>query len=232
MKEFIALIKKYKTQIILGALLFLAVLFGINQTVAKRNVMRQNDNNIVALTDSIHYYQGKNGELIAEKTLLLGDMHTLELANADLAQTIEDMKLHNPQQVVYIETEIINEVHDTTWMIEPNDTLIQKAFDFSNQWRVLNGSIKLQENNLSLNIDNDKVFANYTLAIKDNKVYLTSDNPYVQYNEIQGITLPKTKKNFSLGVGPTISYGYDFQHKNFVPVVGVSVGLYYNFLQF
>ena len=232
MKEFIALIKKYKTQIILGALLFLAVLFGINQTVAKRNVIRQNDNNIVALTDSIHYYQGRNGELIAEKTLLLGDMHTLELANAELAQTIEDMKINNPQQVVYIETEIINEVHDTTWMIEPNDTLIQKAFDFSNQWRVLNGSIKLQENNLSLNIDNDKVFANYTLAIKDNKVYLASDNPYVQYNEIQGITLPKTKKNFSLGVGPTISYGYDFQHKNFAPVVGVSVGLYYNFLQF
>lgn len=232
MKEFIALIKKYKTQIILGVLLFLAVLFGINQTVAKRQIRKQNDNNITALTDSIHYYQGKNGELIAEKTLLLGDMHTLELANADLAQTIEDMKLHNPQQVVYIETEVINEVHDTTWMIEPNDTLIQKAFDFSNQWRVLNGSIKLQENNLSLNIDNDKVFANYTLAIKDNKVYLTSDNPYVQYNEIQGITLPKTRKNFSVGIGPAISYGWWPGMSKPSPFFGVSLGLYYNLLQF
>ena len=232
MKEFIALIKKYKTQIIIGALLVLAILFGINQTVAKRNLRKQNDNNIVALTDSVNFYKSKSGDLVAEKTLLLGDISTLKLANKELADEIEDMKVNKPQQVVYIETEIINEVHDTTWMIEPNDTLIQKAFDFSNQWRVLNGNIKLQENNLSLNIDNDKVFANFTLAIKDNKVYVKSDNPYVTYDDIQGLTLPKTKKNFSLGVGPTISYGYDFQHRNFGPFVGISLGLYYNFLQF
>lgn len=232
MKEFIALVKKYKTQIILGALLVLAILFGINQTVKNRNLKRQNYNNIEALTDSIKYYQGKNGELVAEKTLLLGDMNTLELANKELADKIEDMKIHKPQQVVYYETIIENEVHDTVWVVEENDTTIKKDFDFSDQWRILNGFVKLEDKNLSLSIAEDKVLVNYTLAIKDNKVYISSDNPYVKYNEIQGLTLPKTKKNFSLGIGPTISYGYDFQHRNFGPFVGVSLGLYYNFLQF
>lgn len=232
MKEFIDLIKKYKTQIILIVLLVLAILFGINQAVAKKNARKQGENNIIALTDSVHFYKSKSGDLVAEKTLLLGDINTLKLANKELADEIEDMKLHNPQQVVYIETVVTNTVHDTAWLVDENDTLIQKAFDFSDQWRTLTGSIKFKANNLSLNIDNDKVFVNYTLAIKDNKVYIKSDNPYVTYDNIQGLTLPKTKKNFSLGVGPTISYGWWPGMQKPSPYVGISLGVYYNLLQF
>lgn len=232
MNELKQWIKKYATILILGVLLVVSVIFGINQFVSKNQWKKINDNNITALTDSIKYYQGKNGELVAEKTLLLGDMNTLELANKELADKIEDMKLHNPQQVVYVETEIINEVHDTTWIIQNNDTLIKKDFDFSNKWRVLNGFVQLEDKNLSLSIAEDRVFVNYVLAIKDNKVYLTSDNPYVQYNEIQGITLPKTRKNFSVGVGPAISYGWWPGMEKPSPFFGVSLGLYYNLFQF
>lgn len=232
MKQILSILRQHINEIVLVILLFLTGIFCVNQVIANRNLKRQHDNNIIALTDSVEFYKSRSGALVAEKTLLLGDMHTLELANKELAETIEDMKLHNPQQVVYIETEVINEVHDTAWIIKENDTLIKKDFDFSNQWRTLNGFVQLADKNLSLSIKEDKVLINYTLAIKDNKVYVTSDNPYVQYNEIQGITLPKTRKNFSLGIGPTISYGYDFQHKNFGPFVGVSLGLYYNLIQF
>lgn len=232
MNEFIALLKKYCTEIILIVLLVVSVIFGINQYMDKRNWKKINENNITALTDSVTFYKSKSGDLVAEKTLLLGDLNTLKLANKALADEIEDMKLHNPQQVVYIETEVINEVHDTTWIVQPNDSLIMKDFDFSNKWRILSGNIKLQNENLSLNIDNDKVLVNYTLAIEDNKVYVKSDNPYVTYGNIQGLTLPKQRKNFSIGVGPTVSYGYDLQHKNFGPFVGVSIGLYYNLIQF
>lgn len=232
MKELTQWLKKYATILILGVLLVASVIFGVNQFMDKRNWKKINDNNITALTDSVKFYKGKNGELVAEKTLLLGDMNTLELANKELADKIEDMKLHNPQQVVYVETEIINEVHDTAWIIQDTDTLIKKDFDFSNQWRTLNGFVQLQDKDLSLSIQEDKVLVNYVLAIKDNKVYLTSDNPYVQYNEIQGITLPKTRKNFSIGVGPAISYGWWSGMSKPSPFFGVSLGLYYNLLQF
>ena len=232
MKELIAILRKHVNEIVLLILLILTGIFCINTLIANRNLRKINDNNVVALTDSVQFYKSKSGDLVAEKTLLLGDIRTLRLANKELADEIEDMKLHNPQQVVYIETEVINEVHDTTWIIQPNDSLVIKEFDFSNKWRILSGNIKLQNENLSLNIDNDKVFVNYTLAIKDNKVYVKSDNPYITYGDIQGLTLPKQRKNFSIGIGPTISYGYDFQHKTFAPIVGVSLGLYYNLIQF
>ena len=142
------------------------------------------------------------------------------------------MKIHNPQQVVYVKTEIVNEVHDTIWTIDDNDSIVKKEFDFSNQWRTLNGFVQLKDKDLTLSIKEDKVLVDYVLAIKDNKVYITSDNPYVKYNEIQGITIPKTRKNFSIGVGPTVSYAWWPGMTRPTPCFGVSVGLYYNLFQF
>lgn len=232
MKELTAWLKKYATILILGVLLVASVIFGINQYMDKRNWKKINDNNITALTDSVHFYKSKSGDLVAEKTLLLGDMNTLKLANKELADQIEDMKLYNPQQVVYVETEIINDVHDTVWVVESLDSIVKKDFNFDNEWRVLNGFVMLDDKDLSLSIENDKVLVNYTLAIKDNKVYVMSDNPYVKYNEIQGITLPKTRKNFSVGIGPAISYGWWPGMSKPSPFFGVSAGLYYNLFQF
>lgn len=232
MKELTTWLKKYATILILGVLLVASVIFGVNQYMDKRNWKKINDNNITALTDSVHFYKSKSGDLVAEKTLLLGDMNTLKLANKELADQIEDMKLHNPQQVVYIETEIINDVHDTVWVVESLDSIVKKDFNFDNEWRVLNGFVMLDDKDLSLSIENDKVLVNYTLAIKDNKVYVMSDNPYVKYNEIQGITLPKTRKNFSIGIGPAISYGWWPGMSKPSPFFGVSAGLYYNLFQF
>ena len=232
MKEFTAWLKKYATILILGVLLVASVIFGINQYMDKKNWKKINDNNITALTDSVHFYKSKSGDLVAEKTLLLGDMNTLKLANKELADQIEDMKLHNPQQVVYVETEIINDVHDTVWVVESLDSIVKKDFNFDNEWRVLNGFVMLDDKDLSLSIENDKVLVNYTLAIKDNKVYVMSDNPYVKYNEIQGITLPKTRKNFSVGIGPAISYGWWPGMSKPSPFFGVSAGVYYNLFQF
>lgn len=232
MKELTTWLKKYATILILGVLLVASVIFGVNQYMDKRNWKKINDNNITALTDSVHFYKSKSGDLVAEKTLLLGDMNTLKLANKELADQIEDMKLHNPQQVVYVETEIINDVHDTVWVVESLDSIVKKDFNFDNEWRVLNGFVMLDDKDLSLSIENDKVLVNYTLAIKDNKVYVMSDNPYVKYNEIQGITLPKTRKNFSIGIGPAISYGWWPGMSKPSPFFGVSAGLYYNLFQF
>ena len=229
------LVKKHKYMLIiiaLAACLLLSLLCLGRSIHNTREMKRREIANITALTDSIQYYKGKNGDLVAEKTLLIGDMDLLKIANKDLADKIEDMKVNQPTQVVYVETVIDNSTHDTVWQIPSIDTTIVREFNFDNKWRQLNGNVTFDNMNLGLNILNDKVFVNYALAIKDNKVYISSDNPYVQYNEIQGLTLPKQRKPFSIGIGPTFSYGYDFQHKTFGPNFGISIGLYYNIFQF
>ena len=92
-------------------------------------------------------------------------------------------------------------------MASNNDTIyidrninITRNFDFSNKFRTLNGNVFVSDGNLGLNIENDIIRFDYTAAFKDGQLYITSDNPYVQYNNITGIQVPKQrKKRWNIG---------------------------------
>lgn len=227
------LYNRYKTIIILGLvciLLLFTTCASIRSCISYKNI---GENNIVALTDSIHYYKTKNNELYVSKTLLQGNFNTLKLANDSLYNVIKKMKIKNPTTVVYVDNTIDNGQKDTTWIINDpivkNDSIIVypnllKEFKFINQFRELTGNVFLRDSILGLNIDNDKIFFDYTLAVENNKVFIKSNNPYIKYNEIQGLTLPNTKRQVcTLVVGPSINYGYNFGTKKFDPSVGISI---------
>lgn len=228
-KEYII---RYKWLLILGALAVFFMMTTVSQCSRARTNQRIADNNITALTDTISYYKTKNGQLAAEKTLLLGDMNTLELANAKLKKQVDDLKVKNPETVVYVETVVERVKHDTTWRNVLFDTTFNKTFDFSDDYRTLKGSVWYRNTILGMSIDEDKVFTDYTIAVKDNKVYVVSSNPYVTYSGMQGITLPRYSPIWTLNIGPSISAGYDFVNKQFAPTVGVSLTFGYNILSF
>lgn len=230
---------KYKYTVIL-LLLSVVLIFTNCLAIRQCNSYKdQNNNNIVALTDSIHHYKTKTGELYVSKTLLMGDLKTLQLANDSLYNVIKDMKLKDVQSVVHFNTTVNNEPKDTTWNIDkpkPTDgyqiiyPILNKSFAFVDKYRELTGNVFLNDSILGLNIDNDKVFLDYVVAIENNKVFIKSNNPYVQYNEIQGLTLPQPKKEswMKLVIGPSINYAYDFKEKRFDPSVGISVTYGFN----
>lgn len=222
-----------KATLILGTAL-VASLVGLGATISRNiNMKKVMDHNEKALTDSIKLYKGRNGDLVAEKTILIGDNNTLKALNKDLEEKLDNMKVRRPDQVVYVETEVINEVHDTTYIIDRSLPSLRKDFDFSNEYRKLAGFMELKDDNLGLNITQDRTILDYTLAIKDGKVYLTSSNPYVQYNEIQGITVPKPKKpKFSVGIGPQIGAGFDIISRKPGVFVGVGINASYNLASF
>jgi len=224
---------KYKYTIILGLvsiILLICLCFSIRSCNKYKD---RNDNNVVALTDSIKYYKTKTGEIYVSKTLLEGDLNTLKLVNDSLVKTIKDMNLHKPGTVVYFDNTVDNGQKDTSWVIPQNPSNdsnivypinITKEFNFNNKFRQLEGNVTLNDTTLGLNITKDKVFVDYTLAIEDNKVFLKSSNPYVQYNKIQGITIPQPKRRvMSLVIGPSINYSYDLNNKKFGPSIGLSI---------
>ena len=180
-------------------------------------------NNVTALVDTVSYYEAKNGELVASKALLEGDMSLLKKTNSELANELNSMKIKNPEQVVKIVTEYIKTPSDTIWAIDSTNVNITKQFDFTDDYRSLTGDVYLKNNMLGLNISKDEVYANYTLAIKDNKAYITTNNPYIKISDIQGITIPTPKiKHFYLG--PSINFGYDPIQNKPTFNVGVSIG--------
>lgn len=223
MDKLIEFLKSIKIHLIYISIIIL-LLFGLSISIKSCQQNKQlYDNNITALVDSISYYKAKNGKLVASKSLLEGDISLLKKTNLELKNELNSMKVKNPEQVVKIVTEYINTPLDTVWVIDSKDANITKQFDFTDNYRSLVGDVYLKDDILGLNISKDEVYANYTLAIKDNKVYITTNNPYIKISDIQGITIPTPKtKHFYLG--PSINFGYDPIQNKPAFNVGISIG--------
>ena len=207
---------------------FVFITLSINKCTYYKNV---NDKNIVALTDSVKYYKGKYGNEVAKKTMIETDCKNLQIINDSLYRMIQSMQVNKPDIVIGGSTSIDNGKHDTVWVptvTEITSKNIYRKFDFSNQYRELTGNVNYTNDTLGLHIEKDITQFKYALAVKDNVVYMTSDNPYVKFNSITGLTIPKQKKEKKFGIGPSVFGGYS--NKGFV--YGIGIGLQYNFINF
>ena len=207
---------------------FVFLTLSINKCTYYKNV---NDKNIIALTDSVNYYKGKYGNEVAKKTMIETDCKNLQIINDSLYRMIQSMQVKKPDMVIGGSTSIDNGKHDTLYIptvTEIASKNIYRKFDFSNQYRELTGNVSYTNDTLGLYIEKDRIQFKYALAVKDNVVYMTSDNPYVKFNSITGLTIPKQKKEKKFGIGPSIFGGYS--NKGFV--YGIGIGLQYNFINF
>ena len=103
-------------------------------------------------------------------------------------------------------------------------------FIISDKWRTLTGHVNYKDSILNIGIDKNSVEFKYALAIENNKVYMTSDNPYVKFSKTTGLIIPtyqQKKKRF--GVGPVIFGGYDMQSNKIG--YGIGIGISYNLIQ-
>lgn len=207
---------------------FVFITLSINKCTYYKNV---NDKNIIALTDSVKYYKGKYGNEVAKKTMIETDCKNLQIINDSLYRMIQSMQVKKPDIVIGGSTSIDNGKHDTVWVptvTEITSKNIYRKFDFSNQYRELTGNVSYTNDTLGLHIEKDRIQFKYALAVKDNAVYMTSDNPYVKFNSITGLTIPKQKKEKKFGIGPSVFGGYS--NKGFV--YGIGIGLQYNLISF
>ena len=207
---------------------FVFITLSINKCTYYKNI---NDKNIIALTDSVKYYKGKYGNEVAKKTMIETDCKNLQIINDSLYRMIQSMQVKKPDIVIGGSTSIDNGKHDTVWVptvTEITSKNIYRKFDFSNQYRELTGNVSYTNDTLGLYIEKDIMQFKYALAVKDNVVYMTSDNPYVKFNSITGLTIPKQKKEKKFGIGPSVFGGYS--NKGFV--YGIGIGLQYNFINF
>lgn len=207
---------------------FVFITLSINKCTYYKNI---NDKNIIALTDSVKYYKGKYGNEVAKKTMIETDCKNLQIINDSLYRMIQSMQVKKPDMVIGGSTSIDNGKHDTVWIptvTEITSKNIYRKFDFSNQYRELTGNVSYTNDTLGLHIGKDITQFKYALAVKDNVVYMTSDNPYVKFNSITGLKIPKQKKEKKFGIGPSVFGGYT--NKGFV--YGIGIGLQHNLISF
>lgn len=202
------------------------LLFGLCTSVRQCSDWKQtNNNNIEAFTDSIHYYQGKNDELVASKLLVIGKFNDLQKINEELYDKIRSMSTGvKPDQVISVTNTVVNELHDTTLIVK--DSVAN--FNFENKYRALSGVIHTGNDSIGLTIKKDEVYFDYNVVLKDNKVWISSTNPYVKFNEITGLTVPHQKQK-KWGIGPSVTFGYD--PINNKPSFNIGIGVTYQLLQ-
>lgn len=227
-KWFLNLLRSLTIRDLMYAVIIL-LLIGVCSTAINKCI--DNDaayrNNIEALTDSIHYYKAKDGNLVAMKTAFTAQAEELKLLNKDLYDKIKalDVKPKTITNTVYLKGDTEFLPQDTAYVIK-HDTIsrgVYKEFNFNNDWRVLEGNVKYKNDTMGVNITKDIVKFDYTVAMdKNNKIYIKSTNPYVKYEEISGFQVPKQKKK-KWGIGPQIGVGYDPVHNKISPTIGIGI---------
>lgn len=215
----------------LGVIIALALLF-VFSVRSCVNVKKQASTNIKAYSDTITYIKSKNNDLIATKAMYEASMRDLKSLNNELYEDIKNMKISDPETIIKYVGKIDNNTSDTSYIVRV-DTVqrgFTKPFNFENKWRLLNGTVDYVPDSLKLSITQDIVMFDYTVVVDDdNKLYIKSSNPYVKYESMTGITMPKQKTK-KFGIGPQVGYGYNFIDNRLSPYIGI--GLHYNLISF
>lgn len=214
--------------ILIITLLLIIGTCAINKCSSYKN---EYNRSLICLNDTIHTYKDRCNRLVATTLAYEANLKDLKLLNNDLYNEISALK-SKPVTATHITTTITNEIHDTCYIIKPSDIVqgITEHFDYSNPYRTLAGQISYHPDTLELKIDSDKVYVDLTVAMdKKNQIHVVSNNPYIQYNEITGFTVPKTKQK-RWGIGPFVGASVDVTSGKFSPAVGV--GISYGLIRF
>ena len=242
MKDFLKNLWENNKKDILQFLVMIVLFVWALISMQRCSIMKHNydtvQNNIVALTDSIEYYECKTGELVAQKTMLIGEIKDLKESYSKelncLYDDLNSMKRKNAQMAAQLKGFIDNPVKDTIWKydtIKFEKSLIQ-PFDFSDKWRILSGNITLKDDTIGLNIKEDQVFFDYTIAIEDDCIYIKSDNPYVKYDYVTAIQEQHKKpKHWNIGFQAGFGFQYGMINKTIDvgPYLGVGVSWGFGF---
>ena len=220
-------IKKISFKDIVYVLIIVVLIVFLSISINKcSNEKVRYKNNIIALHDTIRYYETDNGDMAATIRGFEAELKEVKLLNKELYERVKNLKPKGDvTNATYFTGVIDNPQRDTTYVIE-HDTISQgfkKDFAFNDEYRILEGNVTYEEDTLGVNIEKDQVQFDYTVAMDDkNNIMIHSSNPYVKFNEMTGFQIPTPKrKRWSLG--PAVNFGYDPIQGKFAPSIGISL---------
>jgi hypothetical protein len=230
--------EKIKTTGLIILCVLCLVLIGVTTCQHKDNSILEN--NIAALNDSVHTYQLKNGELMYEKQGYIAEKAELEkyigIKESEIKEIEKKLKsalatIANLRAQVRIDTV---QMRDSIEVLP--DSTYNCHFNYNDKWLAINGTtqVKLDPFNSHTILNNINMEVPLKVGMtKDNKWFVTSENPYVQFTQVEGANLDSNKqKRWSLslqvGLGGFVGYGASFPVHSGTVQSGIvaGVGLY------
>lgn len=204
---------------ILLTVFFFAIIILVMSTTCTRQKLDKAENNINALTDTLHTYKLKNGELMYEKQGFIAEKKELEEYIGVKEKEVKEIEKQLKSAIATIAKLKAQVSIDTIHTIDSVEVLPDSTynchFNYKDNWLELDGvtNVKLNPFNTHTIINNIGMEVPLKVGTtKDNKWFVTSENPYVQFTSVEGANLEKAKpKRWSIGiqggVGGIFGYG-------------------------
>ena len=230
---------KVLLSIVAALVILLGILIGI--IVHKNNNITIIKNNLKAATEEIEVLRTANGDLLAKKQSYVTTINDLEnYINIsknevkDLQKTLDDKILYISELKTLIDIKP-TEVHDTTVIYK--DSTFNFTFNFSDKWYELTGNSSFDFNRVKTEINTLYVNVPLRVGLTDDwKIFVTTQNPYVVFNDVEGALLDKNvylkqqkKKKWGISLSLGMYAGYDLLSKNIYIGPGAGCGISYTF---
>lgn len=225
--------------IVMEAILF-CLFFGFI-LVSKTDDINRLDQNLKASKSQIEQLELKNGDLISSRDLYIAKESELTSILDITKQEVKDLKKKLGSSLTYIsdiqskiEFDTIEVIKDSIIYISPNS--IKNKFEYTDEWVNIGGEsiMDLKDSVSRTSINKLDINVPLRTGLTDNyKIFIQSDNPYINFTSIEGAVLDKSKLNkkqrwshgISLGVG--VQYGIINKRFDVGPQIGYS--LHFNF---
>lgn len=209
--------------------------------VSKTDDINRLDQNLKASKSQIEQLELKNGDLISSRDLYIAKESELTSILDITKQEVKDLKKKLGSSLTYIsdiqskiEFDTIEVIKDSIIYISPNS--IKNKFEYTDEWVNIGGEsiMDLKDSVSQTSINKLDINVPLRTGLTDNyKIFIQSDNPYINFTSIEGAVLDKSKLNkkqrwshgISLGVG--VQYGIIGKRFDVGPQIGYS--LHFNF---
>ena len=232
-----------ENKVLLSIVAALIVLLGlmIEIIIHKNNNITIIENNLNAATEKIEVLKTANGDLLAKNRSYITTISDLEDYINISKKEVKDLQKALDDKILYIsELETLidikpTEVHDTTVVYK--DSTFNFTFNFRDKWYELIGNSSFDYNRVKTEIN--ALYVNVPLCVgltDDWKIFVTTPNPYVVFNDVEGALLDKDvylkqqkKKKWGISISLGMYAGYDLFDKSVYIGPGAGCGISYMF---
>lgn len=224
------MVKNNKLYIIFGSVIAVLLSTIIVGAGYYKNKLSNAEQNIDTYKGHIEQLQLKNGELISANNSYILKTKDLENQFNLSKKEVKDLEKKLGDKLAYISKISTKIQYDTITAIKDTiiyrDNLTEVQFKYTDKWTSFNGVTKLANNNAETSIYDLNINVPLKVGLADNyKIFVQSDNPYIQFTDIEGAVIDgskfnQKKKRVSWGVQLGIGAMYDIIDKN------ISVGPY------
>lgn len=198
--------------ILLTVFFFVIIVLIMSTTCANRK-LDVAENNLKAITDTLHTYELKNGELLYTKQGYIAKIGELEDFIGVKENEIKELEKTLKSKVATIsklEQQIrLDSIHmrDSIYITQDSithDSIYHSHFNYYDDWTALDGETTFKFNPFQSHTILNSLTIQVPLKVgttADNQWFATSENPHIIFTSVEGVNVEKAKpKRWSIGI--------------------------------